>query len=427
MTEQPVIVQKISWINLCPWILIFKTFSVASGAGVLAFALLGVVLSPLGWILSENVFLEDVRDRDPKLIEIVETNGSPYRGVFAPTSSADSVSLEISGVALAGPQLVFRQIEKPFEYVFSSDASMREFAYFAFGGIWTVLVWSFAGLAIARISLLRLTRNERVGIDDAFGYAISNWRTAVGAIGIPLLAVLFLCVPGALIGLLMNFDFGIFVAAGLWLFVLLFGGLAALLLLGLMFGWPLMVASVGCEGQNAFDAMTRGYAYTFQRPFHYAFYALVAMLVGSLAWLVIGGLTQGVVDMSGWSSSWGANISSSNRFEQIIDGVDVSGEELSRWRQSGHSMIHFFNSILKTLAAAFLYGLFWCMASAIYLVLRYDVDETEMDEIFLVDEKRTYQLPPLKTDTNGIPQVQKSPPAEGIESPPKESPPSESD
>ena len=62
MTEQPVIVQKISWINLCPWILIFKTFSVASGAGVLAFALLGVVLSPLGWILSENVFLEDVRD-----------------------------------------------------------------------------------------------------------------------------------------------------------------------------------------------------------------------------------------------------------------------------------------------------------------------------------------------------------------------------
>ncbi|MGY8747679.1 MAG: hypothetical protein ACKVHR_06435 [Pirellulales bacterium] len=421
MTEQPVIVQKISWINLCPWILIFKTFSVASGAGVLAFALLGVVLSPLGWILSENVFLEDVRDRDPKLIEIVETNGSPYRGVFAPTSSADSVSLEISGVALAGPQLVFRQIEKPFEYVFSSDASMREFAYFAFGGIWTVLVWSFAGLAIARISLLRLTRNERVGIDDAFGYAISNWRTAVGAIGIPLLAVLFLCVPGALIGLLMNFDFGIFVAAGLWLFVLLFGGLAALLLLGLMFGWPLMVASVGCEGQNAFDAMTRGYAYTFQRPFHYAFYALVAMLVGSLAWLVIGGLTQGVVDMSGWSSSWGANISSSNRFEQIIDGVDVSGEELSRWRQSGHSMIHFFNSILKTLAAAFLYGLFWCMASAIYLVLRYDVDETEMDEIFLVDEKRTYQLPPLKTDTNGIPQVQKSAPAEGIESPPSES------
>ena len=154
-------------------------------------------------------FLEDVRDRDPKLIEIVETNGSPYRGVFAPTSSADSVSLEISGVALAGPQLVFRQIEKPFEYVFSSDTSMREFAYFAFGGILTVLVWSFAGLAIARISLLRLTRNERVGIDDAFGFAISNWRTTVGAIGIPLLAVLFLCVPGALIGLLMNFDFGI--------------------------------------------------------------------------------------------------------------------------------------------------------------------------------------------------------------------------
>jgi len=46
------------------------------------------------------------------------------------------------------------------------------------------------------------------------------------------------------------------------------------------------------------------------------------------------------------------------------------------------------------------------MASAIYLLLRKDADETEMDEIYIVDEKRTYELPPLKSDENGIPQVQ---------------------
>ncbi len=427
MTEQPVIVQKISWINLCPWILIFKTFSIASGTGVLVFALMGVLLSPLGWIVSENFFLEEVNNRNAKLTEIVETNGSPYRSVFAQASSPDSVSLENSVLALTGPQLVFRQIERPFEYIFSSELSLQDLAYFVFGGIWTVLVWSFAGLAIVRISLLRLTRNERVGIDDGLAFAKGNWKTTVGAIGIPLLAVLLLCVPGALIGLLMNFEFGAFIAAGLWVFVLVFGGLAALLLLGLMFGWPLMVASVGCEGQNSFDAMTRGYAYTFQRPFHYAFYAFVAILVGSFAWLVIGGLTQGVVDMSGWSASWGANISNPDRFDQIVAGVDGAGDELSRWGQTGHSIIHFFNATLKTLAAAFLYGLFWSMASAIYLVLRFDVDETEMDEIFLMDEKRTYQLPPLKTDSNGIPQVQKATPTESVESSSAETPTAENE
>ena len=90
-------------------------------------------------------------------------------------------------------------------------------------------------------------------------------------------------------------------------------------------------------------------------------------------------------------------------------------------------MIQFFNATLKTLAAAFLYGLFWCMASAVYLVLRFDVDETEMDEIFLVDEKRTYQLPPLKTDSNGIPQIQKTAPAESNESPSVEAPSAENE
>ena len=425
MTEQPVIVQKISWINLCPWTLIFKTFPIASGAGVLAFALLGVLLSPMGWIVSEKIFLDDVLNRSAQLNEIVENNGSPYRSVFAPASSTDSVSLEVSGGALNGPHLVFRQIERPFEFIFSSEVSLKEFIYLVFGGIWTVLVWSFAGLAISRISLLRLTRNERVGVDEGFAFAKGNWKTAVGAIGIPLLAVLLLCIPGALIGLLMNFEFGAFLAAVVWVFVLLFGGLSALLLLGLMFGWPLMVASVGCEGQNSFDAMTRGYAYTFQRPFHYAFYAMVAILVGSFAWFVIGGLAQGVVDMSSWSSSWGANISQPDRMNQITAGVDVNGDELSEWGQTGHSMIQFFNASLKTLAAAFLYGLFWCMASAVYLVLRFDVDETEMDEIFLVDEKRTYQLPPLKTDSNGIPQIQTTTPSEILESSSLETPSAE--
>jgi len=427
MTEQPVIVQKISWINLCPWTLIFKTFPIASGAGVLAFALLGVLLSPMGWIVSEKIFLDDVLNRSAQLNEIVENNGSPYRSVFAPASSTDSVSLKVSGMTLNGPHLVFRQIGRPFEFIFSSEVSLREFFYLVFGGIWTVLVWSFAGLAISRISLLRLTRNERVGIDEGFAFAKGNWKTAVGAIGIPLLAVLLLCIPGALIGLLMNFEFGAFLAAVVWVFVLLFGGLSALLLLGLMFGWPLMVASIGCEGQNSFDAMTRGYAYTFQRPFHYAFYALVAIVIGSFAWIFIGGLAQGVVDISSWSSSWGANISQPDRLNQITAGVDVNGDELSGWGKTGHSMIQFFNAILKTLAAAFLYGLFWCMASAVYLVLRFDVDETEMDEIFLVDEKRTYQLPPLKTDSNGIPQIQKTAEAGSNESPLEETPSSENE
>ena len=75
-------------------------------------------------------------------------------------------------------------------------------------------------------------------------------------------------------------------------------------------------------------------------------------------------------------------------------------------------MIGLWTALFRTLSAAFLYGLFWCMASAVYLLLRKDVDETEMDEIYIVDEKRTYELPPLKSDENGIPQVQEPRPVD---------------
>ena len=77
---------------------------------------------------------------------------------------------------------------------------------------------------------------------------------------------------------------------------------------------------------------------------------------------------------------------------------------------AGRSAINFWNAVVKSLAAAFLHGLFWCLASAIYLLLRKDVDQTEMDEIYLIDEKRTYTLPPLQSDENGIPQVRRPEP-----------------
>jgi hypothetical protein len=401
MAEQPVVVQKISWSDLCPWTLIFKTLPVAASVSVLVFGLLGVVLSPMGWLLSETIFInEDLLKEKTGLMPIVEVNRSPYRGVFLATeTNADTI--EVFGAPLSGPRMVFRQYVRPFEHLFSSNWGLREFLYFLVGCCWSIFVWSFVGLAIARICLLRLTRNEQSGIDDAFEFAVDKWLTTAGAIGIPLAAVALLCIPGFVIGLLMGFDLGVVIAGVLWFAVLACALVMGLLLFGLMFGWPLMVASVGCEGQNSFDAMTRAYAYTFQRPLHYAFYMVIAILFGGFCWLIVSNLTNGIVDLAFWSASWGANVVSGDR----IATIQGDGES-SALITNGQNLIGLWNALLKTLAAAFIYGLFWCMASAIYLLLRKDVDETETDEIYVVDEKRTYNLPPLQSDENGIPQVQ---------------------
>lgn len=407
MPEQPVSVQNISWSELCPWTIIFKTLPVASGVTVLAFALLGVVLTPMGWLLSETLFINQELREEPLLMEIVEVNRSPYQGVFLATERGESIT--VFGVNLTGPKAVFRQFVNPFQYLFGENWGIREFLYFLLGSVWSLLVWSFIGVAITRVCLVRLTRNEKCGMDDAFSFALEKWLTTAGAIGIPLLAVAGLCIPGFVVGLLMGFDLGVLIAGIGWFIILAFAVAIGILLFGLMFGWPLMVASVGCESQNSFDAMTRAYAYTFQRPINYVFYMLIAVMFGGFCWLIVATLTNGIIDLSYWTTSWGANLVSQDRIDAIQGPTlaAAAGDATeSTMLSSGRHIIGLWNALFRTLAAAFIYGLFWCMASSIYLLLRLDVDETEMDEIYIADETRTYELPPLRSDENGIPQVQ---------------------
>lgn len=415
MNEQPVVVQKVSWWDLCPWTIIFKTLPVATGMAALALALLGTVATPMGWLASEKLFVNQEMLEDLVVMDIVQANRHPWRSLF-PSFEEDPRAIPVFGVRLSGPRLVFEQLARPFQYLFSTKLSFREFLYFLVGCSWTVAVWSFVGVAISRVCVLHLARNEPVPLDDAFEFAMDKFTTAAGAIGIPLLAVGALCIPGFLLGLLMGFDIGAAIVSILWLVALAIGGVMTLLLLGLLFGWPLMVASVAAEGQNSFDALTRSYAYTFQRPVQYAFYMLVAVVFGGFCWLFVMQLATAVTQMAWWATSWGANVADAGRLDNLqglANNVDADGNALGRSGAFSFAMfmIQFWNQALMTLAASFMYALFWCLASAVYLLLRKDVDETEMDEVYQVDEKRTYELPPLKSDENGIPQIQTPIPA----------------
>ncbi len=413
MNEQPVSVSKVSWRELCPWTIIFRSLPVSFSVTVLIWALLGVVLTPMGWLISENVFLgnEEVRN-DRSFKEMVERNRSPYQSVFIATRESQS-PVQVFGTQLSGPKLVFDQMVQPFLTIFDRGLNGRQFMYILFGSVWTLLVWSFAGCAITRVSLLRLTRDEPADLDDAFDYARDHFGTCVWALMMPLIAVALICVPLALFGMLLGFDFGVFLGGIFWFIVLLMSFVIVVFLLGLMFGWPLMISSVSAEGQNAFDAMTRSYAYTFQKPVQYVMYMTIAILFGGFCWLVVATMTNSTINVGYWATSWGANRFSTQRIA-FVKGtfntdspVNEDGTEPEMtMMQRGQKIIGFWNAVARTIATAFLYGLFWCMASAIYLLLRKDVDETEMDEVFMLDERRTYDLPPLKSDEHGIPQVQ---------------------
>lgn len=421
--QQTVNVQKISWADLCPWTIIFRTLPVATSVTVLALALLGVLASASTWWISQSLFIHGELAQDAAMMEIVELNSSPYRSVFV-EAEREQNSLNILGARLSGPRAVFNQIKRPASYIFTAHIAPSEaggknvllgaggFWYFLVGTLLSMAVWSFFGLAIARVCLLRLTRNETIGIDDAFDFAFDHWLASFGGVSIPLGAALALCIPATLVGVLMSFDFGAAIVSLLWPLVLVLGTVMTLLLLGLSYAWPLIVSSAACEGQNAFDAMTRAFAYVFQRPLHCLGYAVVAMLFGGFCWLIVAHICGSVIELSYWSTSWGVNLGSGDQPRvEVLRGLTAESDS-SSMLSFAQSTIDFWNGVLQSVAAAFLYGLFWCMAGAVYLLLRKDVDDTEMDEIYIVDERRTYDLPPLKSDEQGVPQVQKPTPVD---------------
>lgn len=389
---------------------IFKTLPIACNFNILMLALLGALLNPLGWMLSENLFINQTKLDQLEMsqrLELTETtayNASPYLGVFR--DSTDEGGFEVLGIKISGPRIIFNQMIRRFGSLLSDSREGWVFNYFLLGNLWSLLVWSLIGLGIARICMIRLTRNEYTSLEEALRFAFGKWTTALSALGIPMLGVLLFSIPAALLGLLMGSDIGVVIAGCLWFIVLAFALLQVLLLLGLAVGWPLMIASIATESQNAFDAMSRAYSYTFQRPLHYVIYALIAILFGGFCWMIASVVANGVIEMSYWAASWGTSFFGSDRIFLIQGFSKNETFEISPTLEMGSSIIGMWNAFVRTFAVAFIYGLFWSQACAIYLLLRKNVDDVEMDEIFIEENQPTYDLPPLKTDAQGIPQVQ---------------------
>lgn len=421
MTVPDRTVTHVSWRDLFPWLILFRTLPITASLTVLAFATLGVVVTPVGWLAGEAVFLNDAaRYEDPFFAEFVQTSRSPYRGVFD-ASQRPANYMELFGAKLSGARAVYERMVLPYRLLFRGGLGSRKFLYLATGCLWNLVVWSFAGCCIARYALFRLTRDETLPLDEVFYFGWQRWGVGLTSFAACFLVVFLLCLPGAAVGLLLINDWSAWIGGLLWLVVVGCMALATLLLFGLMFAWPLMITSIAAENQNALDSVTRSFAYVYQRPLHYALYGLLALLFGGFCWLVVSQLAATTIQLSFWNASWGANTVDSTRIDAFLgtslmelnpaqgsetQDPEWSGENRSAGLTVGGNLIRFVNGLVSTVAVAFIYGLFWTMAAAVYLLLRYEVDETEMDEVYVDEASRVYELPPLKSDERGIPQIQ---------------------
>lgn len=428
MSDQHVEVRAVVWKEIFPWFLLPRAFSIAISPSVLICALLALLGSSAGWRAAAWLFVmekdgdeyemrEDIKWTDVEDVEyLVAWPGRqhPNAAVLQQRLGFEDRDRQEDPV-----YSVVRRMAEPWWQLIRSPGisdeggrTWREFAFYLSGGLWSLLVWSgFAG-AITRAAALRMGREERIGLSDSLSFAKRRLGQYFAAPLLPLVGVLLLAILPALAGLLMRVSFFAAVLGYLWVFILLFGLVITLLLLGLLVGWPLMWPAISTEGRNgdSFDALSRSYGYAFGRPLNYFFYALVAAVIGILGWFVVCFVSEGVIELSYRATSLGSGGERMSEIQKAAVGDELDSTLLER----GGEAVGWWVSVVRAFANAYAYSFFWCAATAIYLLLRRDIDQAEIESIESDGDEPPAPLPPLTTDSAGVAgAASKSPPGEG--------------
>lgn len=232
-------------------------------------------------------------------------------------------------------------------------------------GVWRVMVWSLLGVAICRVVSRHLTHHELPSGADALGLSLRHWAAQLAS------PLVLLAVTGALLavlwclgGLASWAPLGLMAAIG-WPVIFIVAAVAAVIGLVFAVGSPLLLASFAVERPDPFDAVSSAFAYTTQRPLRLIAYLCQAALVGAIAGAVLQfalRLTMRVVTV--WFAGLG---------ELDSAGLGQLNREIIEW----------WITIIGQAPVVFHAAYFWSAAAAIYLLMRREIDEKQVDEIYL--------------------------------------------
>jgi hypothetical protein len=371
------VVHEIRWSDALPWWLLFRAAGAAFSPTVILLAAAGAVATWAGWSMADRLGLAGV-DRAADVIAAAKAADELLLPGAAPAQALTAVgpSAWLPTIMDKLPPVV-ADMARLLAIPFQPTAALRQVGGAAARIGWFVLVWSIFGTAIARHVALKLVGEDAPGIVGATWFGSRKWLPAFNSVLFVLVGVFALSVPGALLGLAMRTSWGLAFAGAVWPLVLLGAVVLAILVVGVIAGWPLMVACIGVERGDSFQAISTAFSYLYQRPLHYAFYAAVALLVSIPTLLVAGLFAHATADLAMWATSFGMG---HDRTAAVLDGLAAAGPNADAW---GVKAIGFWNRGLETLLSSFGWGYFWAIATAAYLLLRQDVDGTELDEVVL--------------------------------------------
>ncbi len=227
--------------------------------------------------------------------------------------------------------------------------------------------------AIARSVALDVAVGTNLGVRESLAFGFRWWRALLGSLMIPLVIVaigvgglkvfgwLLLGLPG--INVVGSLLYGVFLAVGLAVYVLL---------LGFMIGQSLLPPAVAVEGTDSVDAVQRIYAYLLGRPGRSLLYLALAAAQGLIALGLAAWILNGAADLTaGMAGSFLPAERSRALFEP---GMQTS---------FAGSVISFWQLVVSLVLSGVLISWHATAGTLVYLLLRRVCDEQDLREVWM--------------------------------------------
>ena len=252
-------------------------------------------------------------------------------------------------------------------------------------------IWSVFAGSITRSAAVEFAKGDKLGTKDSFVFSVKRFWSYFWCPLTPVLGMLFFIACNVIGGLLGKIQIAgeIAVAIGFPLailsgFLIVFIGVIGFL------GFFLMYPTISAEGSDTFDAMSRAYSYVLSRPAHFLS-LLISILVCGVILIFFTSLVACLVMKTTYFT---VGLGMGDKFDTIrafiagLGGGGASTEALGTLSMKFAALMMMLYIVLVKVAVGSIIVAFAGSASTIaYLILRKDVDGTELFDVYIEEEK----------------------------------------
>jgi len=305
---------------------------------------------------------------------------------------------------------------------------------------WAFLLWAFFSAALTRIAAMRIAREESLSTAQALGFALRKCiANIIALLFVPAVVFFFYFIVNTLIvGSLSSIPYvgSLFLALFSPVVLVTSAAITFFVALGLL-GFNLCSAAIATEASDAFDGISRAWGFILSRPWQFlltnglivAFLAIFLFFGGLFVRVSVGSLSTGGLGLGSKAvqidAAEAATLTGDPRYETGAKKLVLPGKgeylyKRAVLRDDAHSGAHYLQAQLdghavdvltyikkrewgllyyiggiafylvgglKLLVLAFALNYFFAGQTAIYFLLRYDVDGDDYSEINLdIDE-----------------------------------------